>query len=206
LFTTPDIWNGGSFELTMELGAHDEEKLREARRTLWGHPDLEGCYLDREREPEDQERVDLDSVSLPGLEPLYGFATLPAGPVIPCRSLTIALDDGVDELVLCLPMGALGHAYEVGGYPCGNHASADWVEPVVEWLRGVGETVFARVRYRLGVVGYEVDTVDRDYEDLLRAGIPDQRWIGYLWPEEMMLRWYPPTRTTRFTAEPDGHP
>src|SRR5690242_10116496 len=57
LFTDHDAWCGGYYELALELGPRSDVGLRTALKALWGHRDLDGCFLDRNREPGDQDRV-----------------------------------------------------------------------------------------------------------------------------------------------------
>jgi hypothetical protein len=60
LFTADEAWNGGFYELALEVGARSDDRLRAALKALWSHPDLDGCYLDRGREPSDQPREQPD--------------------------------------------------------------------------------------------------------------------------------------------------
>ena len=57
MFTHEDTWKGGSYELAIELGERDDDRLGAALKALWQHPSLEGCYLQMEAEPEDQARA-----------------------------------------------------------------------------------------------------------------------------------------------------
>src|SRR3712207_3095418 len=90
LFTEPDAWHGGFFELALDLGPPSDARLGTAQTTLWSHPALDGCYAECEREPLDQPRV---GPVLPadqnGNGQLFGVATLPNGRQTACASVTI---------------------------------------------------------------------------------------------------------------------
>jgi hypothetical protein len=78
-------------------------------------------------------------------------------------------------------MGALGEGYDVGGYPfVGKKESSEhWQKPVDDWLSEVGEYVFTRARYKLGLIGFEVSGTAYA-NGFTEKGIPAERHIGYL--------------------------
>ena len=148
MFTEPDTWNGGFFELALELGPRNDQRLRDAVSVLWKHPTLAGCYLDRDKEPGQQKRLEPASQALECN--LYGVAMTPAGKEVACRSLPIRFDDGIDWLYLVVPLGSLGTADPVGAYPFDDgETSMDWIIPVSEWFRGFGDLRFSSVAFRL---------------------------------------------------------
>ena len=190
MFTEPDTWTDGSFELVLELGPRDDQRLRDAVTALWGHADLSGCYLGKSREPASQPRCRSDQQPL--RSHLYGVATTPLGGDVACVSYPIRFDDGIDWLYLDVPLGSLKTAYPIRAYPIGRQPSHDWVLPVSEWFRGIGEQVFAAVSFRLGLVGWEADSPEVDSMLIERDGMPERRDIGYLWPGKGGLVWFPP--------------
>jgi len=211
MFTEPDTWAGGGFELVLELGPRDDARLGDAVAALWEHPTLTGCFLKMTVEPSRQDRVAPDSQPL--RSHLYGVAATPAGGEVACVSYPIRFDDGVewpyldvDWLYLSIPMCSLGTAYPVGAYPMGAYpvggypmcadGAADWIPPVGEWLREIGIAVFAAVPFRLGLVGWEPDDEDQVSALIERDGVPEDRWIGYLRPVGGALRWYPQNNFT----------
>src|SRR2546423_3710775 len=109
LFTARGAWNGGFYELAIELGPRSTERL--AREVLWASDGLDGCFLFREEEPQDQERISPGACSPEGH--LYGIATLPNGTRVACSTVAIREDAGTDWLALNLPMGSLQNAYPV---------------------------------------------------------------------------------------------
>ncbi len=122
LFTADDVWNGGFYGVALEIGPRSDDRLFSALTTLWRHPDLNGPFLDRDREPEEQQRA--SEISLEAGSHLLGIAKLPNGKHVVCGSCLIREDDGPDWLDFYLPMGSLGPAYLVGGFPFGTEA--DW--------------------------------------------------------------------------------
>jgi hypothetical protein len=198
IFTESDAWHGGDFELALELGQRCDRRLQEATAALWSHPSLTGCYLESDKEPAEQERVEAGSMA-PGSACL-GVATTPSGHQVACRSVAIRYDDGTDWLYLCLPLGSLGNAYPVGAYPFDDGRSHSWVLEVSDWFREIAKLVFASMRFRGGVVGFETEFAFGDVpqdaspsEWLKEAGVGDQRWFGYLLPDDQGLQWFPPT-------------
>jgi hypothetical protein len=185
LFTAPDAWRGGYVELALELGPPSDDRMGAALAALWAHPTLDGCYADDDREPWVQPRV------APALAAdwegtgnrLFGVATLPSGRRHVCLSHCIRYegyeDEGsedTDSLSLCLP----APPYE-------------WRAEIEDWLRQVGESVFAAVEFRLGLIGLEVELMVTA-EQVRADGVPDERWFAYLWPEDGRLGWFPATR------------
>lgn len=190
-FTNPETWNGGYYELALEMGGRSDERLQMALRALWGHPTLEGCYLDREREPHQQKRVDVSSVLIEPIH-LQGLARLPNGRRVACGTCLIRGEDGPDWLDFYLPMGALGEAYEVGSYPfdMAGAATKAWQVPVDEWLIGIGRRVLSVAPFQLGLVGFEA-CGEAYASQVSEEGVPAERYFGYLVPRDGALEWYP---------------
>ena len=186
VFTPEDIWHGGYFELSVELGHRSDERLRTALDTLWKHQSLNGCYMRRDVEPENQKRVALSDFNFDdgwGGHCL-GIATLPNDKRIACGTCVIRETDGPDWLDLYLPMGAIGTAYDIGGFPflLADDPPAAWINDLEPWLAGIATSVADVVPYRMAIIGFEVS--GQYYaSDLSRDGIPDTRYIGYIWPD-----------------------
>jgi hypothetical protein len=191
LFTQPDTWTGGAYELALELGDTSNDRLRAALFALWTQPTLDGCYLELSAEPWEQQRIaPTPDLALDGW--LCGVAQLPNGVHVACRSCTVRETDGADWLYFGVPMGALGRAYPVGAYPFDDGLPLDWREPMNEWLRHVGEQIFLSVPFRLGLVGWVVGG-EIDSTTVRATGVPLERYEGYLWPQGQELLWYPPS-------------
>src|SRR5262245_40410376 len=181
LFTAEDAWYGGFYELALEVGPRSDERLLAALTALWLNPDLDGCYLDRSREPADQPRSS-DFCLETGSHSL-GVASLPNGRRVVCGSCLVRADEGPDWLCFYLPMDSLGTAYPVGGFPFGteDHWTGPWRYEVEDWLARIGMWIARSVSFRLGLIGHEVS--GHVYaSEIASNGIPDERYIGYLWP------------------------
>ncbi|MBC8135509.1 MAG: hypothetical protein H8F28_06450 [Fibrella sp.] len=191
LFTAAHTWNGGFYELAIELGLHSDERLRKALQTIWQCDGLDGCYVARDVEPSQQSRLSpsLDTSAL-------GVATLPDGEQVACGTFIVREDNGngPDWIGFYLPMGALGSVYDVGAFPfVDGKSSRVWREPLDDWLRQIAAAVFVVVPFSLALIGHEVSGTA--YADKIRiTGVPDERWVGLLWGDAGELIWYPPTR------------
>jgi hypothetical protein len=192
LFTPREKWHGGVYELTMELGPPDDARFLEALTTLWSDPALAGPYADNDREPEEQERVAITAAALERSS-LYGVATLPNGLRCACASYAVR-GDGDDWLDISLPLASLGDIYPVGGYPFERGEQGQrWREPLDARFRAIGERIFARVPFRLGIIGFEVSGLTSARE-LAESGIPDPTYVSYLVPEGDGVRFVPVNR------------
>jgi hypothetical protein len=192
-FTDTNVWLGGFYELAIEVGPRSNERLFAALTAVWSNPNLDGVYLDDDTEPWQQTRQTITAESL-RVDHLHGLARLPNEATIACGTCLIREDDGPDWLILYLPMGALGAAYSVGGYPFEPSAetSRPWREILDAWLAGIGVAVYNRVQYRLALIGFEVSG-EAYADELMRTGIPTQRNMGYLWPDGDTVTFYPST-------------
>ena len=189
LFTAADTWNGGFYELAIELGPRSDERLLAALEAVWRYRDLDGCYEDSTVEPSHQSRV------LPDLGGhLLGIATVPGGQQAACGTFIVREDNGSDWLGFYLPMGALETVYDVGAFPFYDDESVfAWREPLDAWLVQIAEIIFSVTPFPLALLGHEVSGASSTGE-IQSQGIPEDRWIGYLWQENEHLVWYPPSR------------
>jgi hypothetical protein len=195
LFTAPDAWLGGFFELAMEVGPRSDERLRTALSALWTYPDLVGCYDDRGREPADQPRVAPDSLES-GTHAL-GVARLPNGARVTYGTCLIREgDEGPDWLDFYLPMGSLGTAYPVNWFPFGSETDwpGPWRSEVEDWLAEVGLWVAQSAAFRLGLIGFEVSGLEYA-DDIATQGIPAERFVSYLWPSAGSVEYHRRTRS-----------
>jgi hypothetical protein len=188
-----DIWAGGFYELAIELGPRSDTYLEAALLTLWQNARLEGCYLRRDFEPADQQRLQPSLASLEQYGHLLGVATLPNESKVACGVVAIREDSGIDWLDFYLPVGALATAYDVGAFPYDDGKDSQWWrEPLDGWLVELAQAVFVAAPFSLALVGHEVS--GHAYAATIAIdGLPAERWDGYLWQEAGNLHWYPPT-------------
>jgi hypothetical protein len=190
IFTAPDAWVGGLYELCIELPERGEKIIRRALATLWQVPILTGCYLIRDVEPEAQTQISPSDIPHEGH--VYGVAQSPSGKSCACG--TYISDFGSDGLwaVLYLPFGSLTNVYFLGGYPFGD------TDPRIEsslravnaWLKEIAEVIYQDFRFPFGVIGFETN-----FEELRRealTAVPKTRSAGLLIGGETGLEWYPP--------------
>ena len=214
-------WGGGYYELDIRLGPQSEERVHLALEALWADPRLKGPYLERDREPEDQQVVDPRR----GLsEVLSGIATLPDGNEVLCSSIVIRFDEDY-ELTLYIPVNALAVAWhQVGDFPFvgGRLSPADddstagrplrapqipedddraWQEPLEEWFAGFGRAVFEVVPFPVALIGFEGGLLSDDEERRLLEEMPEERPVGVLRQEHDELAWYPATSWGRFNVD-----
>jgi hypothetical protein len=187
-FTDGEVWTGGFYELALEYDSGVTNGLVNGLQQLWQLEGLEGCYLDRERDPSEQPRFEFEP-SLLASGHLLGVATLPGGSRIACGTCCVQEPAGSDWLVFYSPMSALGHAYPVGGFPFDRANHESWRTSVDVWLADIGRRVFREAPFRIGLVGFETSGAI-NAADLVTAGIPDRRHFGLLVPSRDGLTWH----------------
>jgi len=189
LFTPSDVWSGGFYELALEYGRSPDAELINALAYLWSLPNLEGCYLDPDREPNEQPRLEFDE-SLVEHGHLRGVATLPNGARVACATCCVRECEGSDWLIFYCPMGALAKIYPVGGFPFGKMNHDSWRVPMDAWLVDIGRRVFERTPFRLGLVGFEASSGDYYADEVSVSALPDKRYVGFLMPTKTELVYY----------------
>ncbi|WP_218148292.1 hypothetical protein [Lentzea xinjiangensis] len=194
-FTEPANWTGGFYELSVEVGDRDDDRLQRALTALWRAVAITGCYSSRDREPADQIAVPVTVASLEEFGHLHGVARPPFGGSVVFGCFSTRFEDAEDWLTLYLPLGALSVAEpRIGGFPFGPEGGArslSWRASLDTWLAGVAGQVFRQVDFRLGLIGFEVDYVSAAE---LAGVLPEQRWNGYLVPAGGQLRYTPANR------------
>lgn len=191
LFTLPDAWNGGSYELALMLGPRDDARLRAALHAVWSFAELDGCYELADVEPVDQPRRAPVEAGRELETPLRGRARLPTGVVVPCSTLPVREEGGADWLYFGLPMGSLGRAYAVGAFPWDDGTNLAWRKELDSWLCALAAHVLAKQPFRMAMVGFTDG--EQEPDRVLQDGIPERRWLGYIVPDADSIRWYPPT-------------
>lgn len=195
-FADPENWTGGFYELSLEVGDRDDERLQRGLSALWRAAAITGCYGNPDREPDGQAAVPVTVASLGEFGHLHGVVRPPVCGSVVCGCFSICFDDDhADWLTLYLPLGALARAERrVGSFPFGPDGGPSaliWRASLESWLAEVATEVFRHVDFRLGLIGFEVDhTTAAD----LNGVVPEQRWHGYLLPTDGRLRYTPANR------------
>lgn len=188
---SPEAWRGGFYELAMQFENLSPDALDRALQAVWAFPTLQGCYLQPDADPTRQPRVAPTLEALNANGHLYGIATLPNGKTAAGGTYRVREDSGCTWLGFYVPLGALAQAQDIGAYPFADEArSREWREPLETWLAQIGQAVFTCSPFRLGLIGFEVSGTVSDTE-LAAGGVPAERFIGYLYPTDNRLAWYP---------------
>jgi hypothetical protein len=191
-FTDRENWTGGFYELSLEIGDRDDDRLHRALTALWRATAIVGCYAGRDREPADQTAVPLTVASLREFGHLRGIAHPPVGGPVLCGCYSGVDGENPDWLTLYFPLGALARVERrVGAFPFGPDGGPEslrWRASLDAWLAEVANEVFHDIDFRLGLIGFELDyTTAADLDGV----VPDQRWSGYLLPADGRLGYAP---------------
>ncbi|MBC6446189.1 hypothetical protein [Actinokineospora xionganensis] len=195
-FTDDENWSGGFYQLAIEVGDPDDDRLHRTLETLWVAARIEGCYAHRDKEPEDQPELAPTIAALTEAGRLRGTVQLPDGRRIVCVCAAIREVEGVDWLVFDLPLGALGRTdRRIGGFPFGpdsGPSSLSWRRPIDDWLADIGREIFKQVDFHLALIGFEQS--GEAYARDLNGVAPEERWAGYLLPHQGNLHYMPANR------------
>ena len=185
-FTPAEVWHGGSYDLGIELGPHDDVRLAQALGVVWTI--LDGCYEHRDREPHEQPRVEVGTLPLDTT--LHGFARIAALTPIACRTQVLRFDEGTDWIYVSLPIGGLERVLDVGAFPFADDVDPSWRFMLDDWLCMLASAVFEAVPFDLALVGWDGGTPE-DADAFRASGVPAKRGVGYLVGDVDALRWFP---------------
>jgi len=193
IFTAPEAWLGGFYEMAINLEQRSDEHSRAAMAALLSYPKLDAWYLDRDKEPQDQSRVD---ASGPVETHRFGVLTLPNGNKLPCGCYIFHLEYEPDWLEVFIPLGSIDKFYPTEGFPFNSSVSgySKWMQEVDLALVGVARHIYAHVPFPSGLIGFELDVDDMEYVYWNSvAGLPpEDQHNGYLWAGKNGLEWHPP--------------
>ena len=165
-------WTGGFYELMLELGTAENERLDRAVQTLWRAAGVRECRPDH-----DQPDLTPSAEALETHGHLRGTLTLPSGARVVCGGFCTRYENA-DELELYLPLGALARVDDrIGAFPFDERSgveSLQWREPLDRWLAEVAGAVHAEVPLERALIGFEVDddSTAKGYDAILTPG-PD---------------------------------
>lgn len=192
VFRSP--WTGASYDLAIYLDDPSDACLQGALEALWSHPSLEGCYLRRDLEPHQQDRV------AARIGPrLGGVATLPDRSRTACGSGVSRWGQGegaitAQTLWFGLPLNGLGRSYPVGGYPFGEFDAARYWRPILDsWLMEIARSIHAIAPWEIAEIGFDLALTPERAAELRRDGVLPGRNDGVLVWEAGRMVWYPPT-------------
>lgn len=177
-------WSNGYYELAIEVGSADDAQIQAVLSALWSVADVQGCFGNSDREPQEQDPVPCTVASLSEYGHLHGQVRLPTGQLAVCGCLVIrGGDESSDWLDFYVPVGALekaGIAYW-DGRPFFRSADMD------DWLAAIGTETFKRAPFSLGVIGFEVSGCTD--ASAMEGRLPEERDIGYLLPQGEVLHY-----------------
>lgn len=191
VFTAPHAWLDGYYTLVLNLEQRSDEHARAAMSALLSYPKLEAWYLDRNKEPQDQPRVD---ASGPVKDHRFGVLTLPDGNKLPCGCYIFHMDYEPDWLELFIPLASISKIYPTGSFPFGPwQGYAEWQQRIDLALVDLARHIHRIVPFPAGLIGFEVGV--NEMEELYYcsvAGLPPEKpFNSYLWAGEDGLEWHP---------------
>ena len=156
--TSDENWHGGGYELAIEIGPRDDDRLDAAIRACWADALLQGCWAGRALR-----------LSEPCLEPtleaherhghLHGIVAIPGFGSTVCGSVTIREDEShIDWLDFYLPIGALStvDARADSLWNSDSPVAYAFRKPIDDYLAGVAARVAGAAAFDLGLIGFEV--------------------------------------------------
>jgi len=195
LFTVPDEWIGGSYELSMGFRTDALEPALAALKALWQHPKVAPAYPRSDVEPDQQPAVDFRSAGFEDVRQLYGTCRLNGIVIVSWSTLIQYEVERQVWIYFGFPMATLGRAYPVGGYP--YEEAGVWRDAVDEWLAALADDVFSRVPFDCGLIGHDPETIHDEWsiaDEIAQGRIPlIRRELTILVPNGGRLSRYPPT-------------
>jgi hypothetical protein len=198
IFTAPDAWSNGFYTLAIDLVERSDEHSRDALIALKSYPLLDGWYLERGREPQEQPRVNTGG---PIGDHRYGVLTLPNGKKTPCGCFIFHTEFEPDWLEFYIPLASLDRIYPTGSFPFGvSQGYMDWEREVDLALVEVARHIYQHVPFPAGVIGFEPrrDDMETIYWSAVSGVPPEKMWNGYLWAGASGLEWHPPEKPPRY--------
>jgi hypothetical protein len=193
IFTAPEAWIGGFYELAINLEQRSDEHSRAAMAALLSYPKLDGLYLERNKEPQDQPRVDASGRVE---DHHFGVLTLPNGGKLPFGCYIFHLEYEPDWLEVFIPLGSINKFYPTEGYPFNPTMQVymKWQQEIDLALVDAARHIYRHVSFPSGLIGFEldVDEMEQLYWDSVAELPPDNLHRGYLWAGKNGLEWHPP--------------
>ena len=199
IFTPREAWTNGFYLLIIDLEKRSDDHSRTALEAVQSHPRLDGWYLERDKEPHEQPRVQNAGGDLRNHR--YGIFTLPNGKKVPCGCFVFHTDYEPDWLEFYIPLAALDEIYPTGAFPFGqSQGYTDWEREVDLALYDLARHIYQQVRFPAGVIGFEprVDDLKLIYLSGLSGIPPEDIRNGYLWAGENGLEWHAPEIAPRY--------
>jgi hypothetical protein len=194
-------WDGGSYELALELAAEGDGPVGQALLAVWREACVLGCFGPEHVAVAGSTRrrlvghtpVEPGAAALRRYGHLHGIVEV-AGTAIVCGATALREVDGHDWLAFYVPLGALGRLdARARRYPFGpdrGPGSLAWRAAVDDWLAGIAVAVFPELRFRLGLIGCEA-VGEVSAARVLAAPVPPH--LGYVLPVDGGMQYRPAT-------------
>jgi hypothetical protein len=88
------------------------------------------------------------------------------------------MTDKDNWLECSIPVGSLGKAYPIGGWPFGRSATEPWVLEVFKWFYELAKYLYDQVQFQHGIIGWEVSNDTDKWLD--QARLPEHRYDGFI--------------------------
>lgn len=199
IFTPREAWLNGFYLLIIDLEERSDDHSRAALEAVQSYPLLDGWYLEREKEPHEQPRVQNAGGDLRNHR--YGVFALPNGKKVPCGCFIYHQEYEPDWLEFFIPLAALDKIYPTGSFPFGvSQGYTDWEREVDLALFEMARHIYSQVPFPAGIIGFEprVDDLETIYYSGVSGIPPENLWNGYLWAGKNGLEWHPPKNTPRY--------
>ncbi len=181
LLDAAECGQGGFYEIVIDLGPREGDRLHRAFEALWHYPDL------------------ANGEATPGSYRQRGHARLPDGALVPALSFTETMRDArgdVDYLIFALPMPALEKACRlVSDTTPASGLDPLWRAELEGWLADLGRHIDDAVSFAAAYIGFLPFPIgDAEMaEQLFAAGIPAERCVAYLYRRNDRLEFFPTT-------------
>ena len=179
----PNNWTGGWYELAIELGQRDDERLGHGLTMLWNLAGIQDCKALVSRDPYRLVDAPLTTASLEQHQ-LLGAVRVPSSHKVVCAITAVRGDNGPDWLDFGLPLGALAWTDErIGGFPFdpdGGPASLAWRSPIDDWMSSIALNILHTLGLALALIGFEVLGQLRSEE--VANQVPEPRHFGIVLP------------------------
>ncbi|HET9839462.1 MAG TPA: hypothetical protein VFR84_14620 [Candidatus Angelobacter sp.] len=199
IFTPRDSWSNGFYLLIINLEQRSDDHSRSALEAVQTYPQLDGWYMEREKEPYEQPRVKNAGGDLRNHR--YGVFTLPNGKKVPCGCFVFHTDYEPDWLEFYIPLAALDKIYPTGAFPFGvSQGYTDWEREVDSALFELARHIHQYLPFPAGIIGFEprVDDMQEIYSSAVTGVPPHDLRNGYVWSGENGLEWHPPAQPPRY--------
>lgn len=192
IFTAPSAWLNGYYKLAINLEQRSDDHARAAMAALLSYSKLDAWYLDRDKEPQNQPRVDASGRVE---DHRFGVLTLPNERKLPCGCYIFHLEYEPDWLEFFIPLASIDKVYPTRSYPFGPpQGYAQWQQEIDLAFVEVARHIYRHVAFPAGLIGFELDLdeMEQIYLNSVAELPPEDLHNGYLWAGANGLEWHPP--------------